>query len=141
VENITTYQGTNLAAHDAALAAINFDTTPEAEEAAIQALADELSPRYVIVEKSLAVKFPTGHIIKISLDVPFEEFEKIVERDGDDSQQFKEILAFLGKDRELEIIKGQGSIAVMSLAQKYFTTWNKVVGASLGESSGSGLSA
>lgn len=128
------------AALAAELAAIDFDVPESAEDDAIKALSVVLAPRFVIVEKSLAVKFPTGKIIKISLDVPFEKFEEIVASDGDDADQFNQILDFLGDSRAQTILRAEGTVAVMATAQKYFTVWQKVVGASLGESNGSGPS-
>lgn len=119
------------------LADIDFDSwSAEQEEAAIEQLREDLKPKFILVEKSLAAKFPSGFILKTSLDVPYEKLNDIV-KSGDTGDQMEAVLGFLGQAEEIPVLKRQGIIAVIAFAERYFEMWQKVAGTSLGESNGS----
>ncbi|PPG29644.1 hypothetical protein [Pseudoclavibacter sp. RFBB5] len=117
---------------------LDFDNwTEEAEEEAVERLRSELKPKFLLVEKSLAAKFPSGFILKTSLDVPYSKLTEIMEAGEGSDDQMMAVLEFLGQKDEVPILQEQGVIAVMAFAGRYFELWQKVAGTSLGESDGS----
>lgn len=124
------------------LDSIDFDQelTEEEEQEAIIKAARILAPKYIVVENQLAVKFPDGEKLLIELDIPYYKLEEIMSsRDSatgeelDAPKQFEMILNYLGLGEQMEKIKSKGSLAITSLAEKYFQTYTRIQRASMGK--------
>lgn len=121
-----------------ALDAAAFDAYDEESEAALlKSIGDELKPKFMIIEQSLAARFPDGLIVKVTLDVPFSTFQEMSADDKSPTEQIALLLDVLGQDKDREALERQGTTAVMAFAERYFRAWAKVVGVEQGESDGS----
>ena len=115
-----------------------FDAYDEENEAALlKSIGDELKPKFMIIEQSLAARFPDGLIVKVTLDVPFSTFQEMSADDKSPTEQIALLLDVLGQDKDREALERQGTTAVMAFADRYFRAWAKVVGVEQGESDGS----
>lgn len=120
------------------LADLDFDNwSEEDEQAALVRLQEELKPKFLIVEKSVAAKFPSGFIIKTSVDIQYDKLTEITAAGEQADDQIMAVLEFLGQGDEVAELQRQGIVSVMAFAQKYFEVWQKVAGAPMGESRGS----
>lgn len=117
---------------------LDFDSyDAAAEEAAIVALAEQVTPDFIIVEGDLVTRFPDKQIIRTPLNIPYATLKPVIESSDEASGQFEAMLNLLGRDADNAILREQGMFSVTAVAQKYFATWQKVQGATLGESRGS----
>lgn len=115
-----------------------FDSYDEADEdTLLEAIGAVLKPKFMIIEQSLAARFPDGLIVKVTLDVPFSTFQEMSADDKSPTEQIALLLDVLGQDKDREALEKQGTTAVMAFAERYFRAWAKVVGVEQGESDGS----
>lgn len=123
---------------ESALDEAAFDAYDEENEAALlKSIGDELKPKFMIIEQSLAARFPDGLIVKVTLDVPFSTFQEMSADDKSPTEQIALLLDVLGQDKDREELQKRGTTAVMAFADRYFRAWAKVVGVEQGESDGS----
>ena len=123
---------------ESALDEAAFDAYDEENEADLLAqIAEDLKPKFMIIEQSLAARFPDGFIVKVSLDVPFSTFQEMSEGDKAPADQIVTLLDVLGQGSDRAELQKRGTAAVMAFADRYFRAWAKVVGVTQGESDGS----
>jgi len=125
-------------AEDADLAILDFDQ-PQDEDAALQAAAKQLRPKFMIVERSLAAQFPDETRVKVSFDVPYDKFQDVMAGiDGGDSVAQMDALLTLMGQRQAAVIRAKGFVAAMTFTSKFFECWQKLVGVTdMGESKSS----
>lgn len=111
------------------------DWTPQAEDEAIQAIADASSIRYIIIENRFVGRFPDGRELSTPIRIGSDVLDKVFEmsEDADDRAQLSLLLELLGQKDDLEYLKSADLIAVMDYAGKYFGVFQKVLRISLGE--------
>jgi len=125
-------------ADDLELELLNFDT-PYDEDIAIEQAKQQLRPRFMIIERSLAAQFPDLSRVKVSFEIPYEKFITAMDGldDGDSIGQMDALLTLMGP-RQADQIRSKGFVAAMAFTVKFFECWQKLVGvADMGESKSS----
>lgn len=110
----------------------NFD-----EEAGTASAAEALAPKFAWGGGVFGGQFPDGEQVRVRLDVPLREFNKVIALAGtegvDATDQLHALLSAIGEEEKAELILGKGTVAAMAFAQKFFDVFNKVTKASLGK--------
>ena len=114
----------------------DFDSWSEDdEEKAIEAVATSIKVPHIIVENSFVGRFPSGEIVKVPLRVPVE-IADIADQETNPVDQLRSILDKLGDKKATETILSQGLLETVAFANSYFSTIQRIAGASLPQSSG-----
>ena len=111
----------------------DFDSwTEEAETKALAALAPDI--KHIIVEKDFIGRFEDGTIVKLPLSLSVDEVDALTEKTENPVDQVKVLLEQLGgKDAVAEFTR-QNMTETIAMANKFFTVFARIAGASLPES-------
>ena len=110
----------------------NFD-----EDKIIDALRDELSVKYIILEKGKAfvAKFHDGKVVEVPLLFSVQEVEKLssLEEQGAVAQLRELLDAMCEDEKTAQLVLEHSFAEVQDFATKYFRVVEKISGASLPE--------
>ena len=111
----------------------DFDSwTEEDETKALAALAPDI--KHIIVEKDFIGRFEDGTIVKLPLSLSVDEIDELTEKTENPVDQVKVLLEQLGgKDAVAEFTR-QNMTETIAMANKFFTVFARIAGASLPES-------
>ncbi|MDR1214455.1 MAG: hypothetical protein LBK54_10300 [Propionibacteriaceae bacterium] len=120
---------------DDGLALVDFDREQD-EDAELHRIADQVKPRFLLVERSLAALFPDGQRVKAALDIPYETVMEAIEASDSQSQteQLEAVFKLIHDDTALRVLKSQSFVAFQMFAAKFFDLWGKLAGYAMGES-------
>jgi hypothetical protein len=126
---------------DDGLSLVDFDREQD-EDAELRRIADQVKPRFLLVERSLAALFPDGQRIKAALDIPYETVMEAIGAGDSQSQteQLEAVFKLIHNDAALRVLKSQPFVAFQTFAVKFFDLWGKLAGYATGESKGSATS-
>jgi hypothetical protein len=91
-------------------------------------------PEFIVIEDHLHYRTKAGDEIVLNLDIPFGGLMDAAETEGSDQAQFMAILDVLGDQTIIDRVRALGSIEALKLIARFFEEFNKLVGASVGES-------
>ncbi len=111
-----------------------FDDWDEAaEELAIQAVAAAADVKCIIVERTLAGRFPDGTIVRAPLDISVADLDAITAEADNPVDQVKVLFERIGDAESAAILESQGLTSAVIFASKFFETFEKVSKAALGK--------
>jgi hypothetical protein len=91
-------------------------------------------PTFQVVETNLHYRTKKGEEIVLDIDIPFGVLVDVAAGDQNEQQQFVALLEALGDTETLDKVKALGSIEAMALIMRFFEEFERLVGASVGES-------
>jgi len=111
----------------------DFDSWTEDDETkAIEAIRPDV--RYVIVERTFVGRFGDGEIVKLPLSISLNDIDRLSAEFPNPVDQVKELLRTMGGDAALEVFTSHDLAETMVLAEKFFSVFSRIAGASLPES-------
>jgi hypothetical protein len=111
----------------------DFDAwTEEDENKAIAALVPEV--KYIIVERMFVGRFPDGVIVKLPLSISLNDIDEMSERTPNPVDQVKSLLLTIGGEDAVGEFTKHDLAETMVMAEKFFTVFSRIAGASLPES-------
>lgn len=111
----------------------DFDSwTPEDEEKAIAALAPEI--KHIIVERSFIGRFSDGVIVKLPLSISLDDIDALTEETDNPVDQVKILLERIGGKDALSDFTSQNMSDTIAMAQRFFSVFSRIAGASVPES-------
>jgi hypothetical protein len=97
-------------------------------------------PTFQVVETNLHYRTKKGEEIVLDVDIPFGILVDVSSGGQSEQEQFVGVLEALGDKETLDKIKALGSIEAMALIMRFFEEFERLVGASVGESKRSSTS-
>jgi hypothetical protein len=97
-------------------------------------------PTFQVVETNLHYRTKKGDEIVLDIDIPFGILVDVSSGGQSEQEQFVGVLEALGDKATLDKIKALGSIEAMALIMRFFEEFERLVGASVGESKRSSTS-
>jgi hypothetical protein len=91
-------------------------------------------PTFQVVETNLHYRTKKDEEIILDLDIPFGVLVDVSSGGQSEQEQFIGVLEALGDKATLDKIKALGSIEAMGLIMRFFEEFERLVGASVGES-------
>lgn len=111
----------------------DFDAWTEEDEAkAIAALVPEV--KHIIVEKNFIGRFPDGAIVKLPLSISLDDIDRLTASYASPVDQVKALLTTMGGEDGAREFSKHDLAETMVMAERFFTVFNRIAGASLPES-------
>ena len=114
---------------------IEYDFDSWAEDNETKALA-ALAPKiqHIIVEKDFIGRFEDGTIVKLPLSLSVDEVDALTEKTENPVDQVKVLLEQLGGRDAVADFTRQNMTETIAMANRFFTVFARIAGASLPES-------
>ena len=111
----------------------DFDNWTEDDEAkAIAALAPQI--KHIIVEKNFIGRFEDGTIVRLPLSISVDDLDALTEKTENPVDQVKILLEQMGGTDALADFTRQNLPETIAMADRFFTVFSRIAGASLPES-------
>lgn len=110
----------------------DFDSwTPEAEDAAIHALAEASRGDYIIVGDEFVGRFRDGTIRAVKVRVTLDQIDQVTGASAD--EQVDALLRAVGDEDTADFLRGRDMAEAMWFAKKYLSVFERVNRVVLGE--------
>ncbi|WP_455904722.1 hypothetical protein [Microbacterium sp.] len=111
----------------------DFDNwSEEDEEKAIAALAPKI--KHIIVEKNFLGRFEDGTIVRLPLSITLNEIDVLSEKTDNPVDQVKVLLEQMGGKEALAEFTNHNMTETIAMADRFFTVFSRIAGASVPES-------